>query len=154
MSVIHEIDSLQQCRVRAWHQLPNERLAISVVATNKSGSVIWAISDLSGQGSLSVSSSLTDRSLAWASLAVSRSVMTFLAPGKSGVDVEKGQYLAPTVDCYLNMWGRGNVQSIEVCFVSDLGSSSKAVVEFALGDDLAKLIKLPQSVTQLIPWPA
>ena len=147
---MNELRSAQKCRVRVSHHLPAERLAVTVVDGDHKDFVVWALSDLTGNGSFSLTSTLTGRTIALAGLAVSHDAMTFIAPGNAISDNERAKYIVPVIDSFLNLWAGEKVQSIGLCFTSSLGDSSKAVGVFALGGNLENLLPLPESATQLI----
>ncbi|TAM54774.1 MAG: hypothetical protein EPN57_04545 [Paraburkholderia sp.] len=147
------LQSTQQCRVRFSRHLPGERLTVTVVDKDPKGWVIWALSDLPGDGKFQITSTLTGRTLALASLTISYNAMIFVAPGSAEPTEEREKFIAPVVDSFLTLWAGQRMQSIGLCFTSTQGSSSKAMVEFALGGDLESMYPLPQSTTQVIPWP-
>lgn len=146
------LQSTQQCRVRFSHHLPAERLTVTVGNHDRKGWVIWAFPYLSGDEKFSISSTLAGRTLALASLTVSYNAMIFVAPGSAGSNNARGRFIVPVVDSFLSLWAGEKVQSVDLCFTSTLGNSSKALVEFALGDNLESMYPLPLATTQVIPW--
>lgn len=147
------VQSTVQCRVRFSHHQPAERLTVTVADHSQKGWVVWAFSDLTGNGKLLITSTLAGRTLAAASLTASYDAMILVAPGSAGGDETRGRFIAPVVDSFLNLWAGEKVQSLDLRLTSTLGDLSRARVEFALGDNLEDMYQLPLATTQLIPWP-
>lgn len=146
--------SAQRCRVLVSHHASSERLTLIVADAAQRSSAFWAISDSSSNGTLLVTSGLSGRTLILAGLTISRNVMNFTAPDNSWQNGKEGRYTTPIIDLSLSLGTSQLVQSVSLCFTSTLESSSKAIVQFALGDDLNRLIVLQQSTEKVVPWPA
>jgi len=149
----NEFISVQPCRLLISHYMPGERLTISVADANRGNSVIWALSDLSGAGALSVSSDLTGRSIVLASVAISSSAIICTAPDNAVSSEDKNLYVAPVIDLSLNLWALDVVKSIGLTFDSTRVQASRASIGFAIGSDLNNMTQLQRASVTTILWP-